>query len=90
MDGFLSTHVYGKNVILNASLQTDSGKLTSENFEIIRQAHSPDELNLMIQNQDKLAEQICDLEGNEIESHLAFTSFDILDAAESQHMLTIC
>jgi hypothetical protein len=83
--GFLSTHVYGKKILINASVLTDEGKIKRLNdFLIDREANSPDELNLKIQHQDILAAQICDEDGNEINEHLEFTCFEYLESDESK------
>lgn len=86
--GFLSTHVYGKTVILNASLFTDSGKIKHlKNFVIDRHAQKPEDLFIKIQTQDENAENICDTEGNEIDRHLVFTSFEYIGCnGESVHI----
>jgi len=83
--GFLSTHVYGTKIWLNASVDTDRGEIKCLNdFIIDRDAHSPDELNEKIQQQDKVAEQLCDGEENNLTKHLEFTSFEYLADQESK------
>jgi hypothetical protein len=86
--GFLSTHVYGKKILINASVQTDNGQIKLLNdFLIDREADCPNCLNLKIQRQDELAAQICDGEENVIEYHLPFTSFEYLASNASKEYI---
>ncbi|WP_337964802.1 DUF3883 domain-containing protein [uncultured Flavobacterium sp.] len=86
--GFLSTHVYGKKILIDATLTVDEGRIKKlEEFLIDREANSPEELNKKIQIQDDLAEQICDENGNEVNEHLELTSFEYLATEESENYI---
>jgi hypothetical protein len=83
--GFLSTHVYGKKILVSASVLTDEGEIKKlNNFLIDREANNPIELNSKIQKQDEQAEFICDEEQNEIKNHLDFTCFEYIESEESK------
>lgn len=87
--GFLSTHVYGKEILINASVHTDSDKIKLlYDFKIDRNSNSPDDLNKKIQIQDELAERICDKEGNELNEHIPFTSFEYIESDESKKYIS--
>lgn len=77
--GFLSTHVYGKEILLNASVINDQGKIKVLNdFKLDRLASTPDELKKKLEGQDDLAAEICDGENHIIHEHLPFTSFEYI------------
>lgn len=87
--GFLSTHVYGKEIEISGSVITDSNKIKHlDRFLLDRKALSPDELNKKIQIQDELAEEICDGEGNELTEHLPFTSFEYIESEDSNKYIS--
>ncbi|WP_034889633.1 sacsin N-terminal ATP-binding-like domain-containing protein [Gillisia sp. Hel_I_29] len=84
--GFLSTHVYGKRILINGSVSID-GSLIKElkDFEIDRNADSPEMLSIKIQKQDLNAENICDEPGNELSEHKEFTSFEYIANKDSRN-----
>lgn len=83
--GFLSTHVYGKKVLLNATLDIAGDKIKKlNNFLINRDSDSIENLKKLILEQDELAEKICDSEGNDSSHHSEYTSFEYIENAESK------
>jgi hypothetical protein len=87
--GFLSTHVYGQQIEISASVQTDSNKIKHlDKFLLDRKAVSPDDLNEKIQIQDENAEEICDGAGNELTEHLTFTSFEYIESDDSNKYIS--
>lgn len=77
--GFLSTHVYGKHIILNGTVQVDDGTYKNlVNFDLNRNFETIDELTKNLLIQDGLAEALCD--GNEfiVEYPSGATSFKYL------------
>lgn len=89
--GFLSTHVYGKEIEISASVQTDSGRIKHlDNFLLDRKASTIDELTRKIQIQDEHAEKICDNEADVLTEHLSFTTFEYIESEDSKrHILNM-
>jgi hypothetical protein len=75
--GFISTHVYGKKIIVNGSIQTDDGTYRILNdFELDREAIDLDTLTDKLLTQDEIIEHLCD---NNLLSELTplpFTKFE--------------
>lgn len=59
--GFLSTHVYGKKILLSGSVQGGDGRFRALNeFIIDRTALTPELLTLALMNQDDTVASLCD------------------------------
>ena len=59
--GFISTHVYGKNIKINGNIKLDDGTYRDlENFNLIRNSTSPELLTLELLRQDDYISDLCD------------------------------
>jgi hypothetical protein len=75
--GFLSTHVYGRKIILNGSVQVDDGSYRLlKDFELDRTANDVSLLSISLMQQDDKVVDICDGENYRIEQALCRTSFE--------------
>ncbi len=74
--GFISTHVYGKKIIVNGSIQTDDGSYRAlRNFELDRDVTSIEKLTDKLLEQDAIIEKLCD-NGKSEPSPSTFTTFE--------------
>lgn len=84
--GFISTHVYGKKIIVNGSIQTDDGSYRSLNdFLLDRDEISVEKLTDKLLEQDERIEKLCD--NIEASEHLPMpsTSFEYLASEISRN-----
>jgi len=75
--GFISTHVYGKQITVNGSIQTDDGnykRLTD--FNLDRNADTVDELTDKLLSQDYYIEELCDNASVSEQEPLPYTTFE--------------
>lgn len=74
--GFLTTHIYGKNFSIFGSIETeDNGIKELIDFKIDREAADIDNLILKIEEQDKLARNICASDNYRLDTPHEITSF---------------
>jgi len=86
--GFLSTHVYGRTIILNGSVQVDDGSFRLlKDFQLDRSANSMELLSESLIVQDNKVEEICDGVDYIIENATSLTTFEYL--ASKQNMDSI-
>jgi len=75
--GFISTHVYGKKILINGSIQIDDGTYrTLVDFELDRDANTIEELTDKLLKQDEIIEALCDNQENAVHAPLDFISFE--------------
>lgn len=75
--GFISTHVYGKKVIINGSILLDNGvKKKLSNFELDRTADELNNLTIAILSQDDFIADLCDGVGELDSDNSLETSFE--------------
>ena len=72
--GFISTHVYGKIIEVNTSIQIDSTSYKIlKNFRLDRDATTPELLADKLITQDNFLEELCDVNQESVEKPLPFT-----------------
>jgi len=75
--GFISTHVYGKTIEVNTSIQLDDNKYKIiKNFKLDRNAPTPELLTDKLLEQDAFLEELIDFNQESLENSLSFTSFE--------------
>ena len=83
--GFISTHIYGKKIIINGSIQTDDGTYrTLTDFELDREAVDIEELTDKLLEQEKTIEILCDNTNFSEVSPAPFTTFEYQATASNQ------
>jgi hypothetical protein len=82
--GFISTHVYGKKIIVNGSILVDDNSYRElKDFELDRDAISLEELTDKLLIQDDFVAELCDDNQASEKTFLPYTSFEYL-TSESQ------
>ncbi|CAA9195822.1 sacsin N-terminal ATP-binding-like domain-containing protein [Flavobacterium collinsii] len=82
--GFISTHVYGKKIIVNCSIRTDDGSYrTLDDFMLDRDAENLDLLTDKLLEQDGFIERLCDDFGASQQQYLPYTSFEYMAGEEN-------
>jgi len=75
--GFISTHVYGKKIIVNGSILTDDGSYRIlEDFELNRDFSDTEVLTDQLLVQDGIIEALCDDLSLSVATPLSYTSFE--------------
>jgi hypothetical protein len=86
--GFISTHVYGKKILVNGSIQTDDGTYRIlHNFLLDRDSASVNDLTDKLLQQDEHIEDLCDSNKNIEANPLSYISFEY--QAEKDSILRI-
>lgn len=85
--GFISTHVYGKKIEINGSIQTDDGTYrTLKGFNLDRVADNIVELTHKLMDQDDKIAELCD-NSEAIENHpVEFTTFEYIADTSMQRI----
>jgi hypothetical protein len=86
--GFISTHVYGKVIVINGSIKLDDGTFrVLDNFKLDRVSVSIDDLTDKLLKQDELIEDLCDdTEATQV-LPLPFTTFEYhANSSEKGHV----
>ncbi|MBB4808180.1 hypothetical protein HNP38_003520 [Chryseobacterium defluvii] len=77
--GFISTHVYGKTIEVNTSIQLDNSRYKIlKDFKLDRNASTPETLTDKLIEQDDFLEELIDLNQESVETPLTFTSFEYI------------
>ena len=83
--GFISTHIYGKKIIINGSIQTGDGTYrTLTDFALDREALDIEELTDKLLEQEKAIETLCDNTNFSEVSPTPFTTFEYQATARNQ------
>jgi hypothetical protein len=82
--GFISTHVYGKTIEVNTSIELEDKKYKIlKDFKLDRSASTPELLTDDLLAQDAFLEELIDVNQDSVPSPLPFTSYEYL-ASESK------
>jgi hypothetical protein len=77
--GFISTHIYGKRIIVNGSVKTDDGSFrVLQDFEIDRDAEGPEQLTDKLLEQDQILDLLCQDAKSSSATPQPFTTFEYL------------
>lgn len=83
--GFISTHVYGKHIKITTSIKLDSGEYVNLNdFNLDRDADSPESLTDKLLVQDDLFGTLIDQNPQTVSTPLAYTMFEYTASEKRQ------